>query len=117
VTASRADAARALAAAKGWTWHEGSAADLNFWALGGLPKPNADLSTHLSFVGRVAEALGDCDRVNYLGSRNRFHVLGCTGALWWVKFYDRDGRVGAEFTASDLSWAALLAAVAALEGR
>jgi hypothetical protein len=116
VTDSREETAKRFAEAMGW---EFNAEDYDFacphptianaatqWT--DLPAPNAPLHSHLAFVGRVAEALGmkvglcfDDDRAD---------------PVWAIAFFSKPA--GREWSyAMDLSWAAMLAALAAKESR
>jgi hypothetical protein len=74
----------------------------------GMPKPDAPLSTHLAFVGRIAEAVGaTCVDLRADTSRSPYAV---------VSFEMPNGKwVESDEVADDLSHAALLAATAALK--
>lgn len=108
-TQTREETARAFAETMGWRFHpilpiphttpiQGFAP--NGWI---LPTQDAPLHEHLTFVGRVAEALGTGVQMGY-----------CPKArAAWVGF---DERVRSQ-EAPDPSWAAMLAAIEARKGR
>ena len=75
-----------------------------------LPCEADDLSTHLAFVGRVVEVVGA-----RCWSAANSHV---EASLFYVHLYDVGGHEGHwQSTAPDPSYAAMLAAIAAKEGR
>jgi hypothetical protein len=110
---TREDAAREFAEAIGWRVGDVGATTTRWFGTGTLwgkdqglvylPPPDAPLHEHLAFVGRVAEAVGDFEEVQ------RYDRKDGNGYEWHVCLTS----FGECYIATDLSWAALLAGIAA----
>ena len=113
---SRADAARRFAGVLGWVCYGSipgrpkaiALAEHNGAPIVWVPEPDAPLHEHLAFVGRVAEAIGEDAFVSV--ERIEDEIVDDTLEVTWRVMCSSIG-----IAASDLSWAALLAAAAAKE--
>lgn len=111
----RGDAARAAAKAMGWEFIPGIEPGFErvprVRYLLRLPAPDAPLSEHLAFVGRLAEELGVEMGKPPLDAM-RVSLDSCGPVGWNVWFRGSDPQ-----SAPDPSWAALLAVAAAKAAR